>query len=75
MTKVPLKILCLQCSEFTCEKPKTSESVSFRSIFLETPSKYDISSSFKANPSLRLKAVISSIKKMGSGLIFIENIF
>ena len=31
---VPLKILCLQCSELTCEKPNTSESVKGRPIFL-----------------------------------------
>ena len=32
----PLKILCLQCSELTCEKPKISESVNFLPISFET---------------------------------------
>ena len=31
--KVPLNILCRQCSEFTCENPKISLSVRFRPIF------------------------------------------
>ncbi|MNU93932.1 hypothetical protein D3C71_838830 [compost metagenome] len=30
MINVPLKILCLQCSELACEKAKTSESVKRR---------------------------------------------
>ena len=35
----PLNILCLQCSELTCENPKISESVSFLPISFETLSK------------------------------------
>jgi hypothetical protein len=34
ITKVPLKILCLQCSELACEKANISESVSNLPIFL-----------------------------------------
>ena len=39
MMKVPLKILCRQCSELTCENPNTSESVSFRPSFFSNPSR------------------------------------
>ena len=35
---VPLNILCRQCSELTCEKPNTSESVKFILIFFKTSS-------------------------------------
>src|SRR5690606_39846085 len=58
ITKVPLNILWRQCSELTCENPNTSESVKGLAIFFETPSKYSISSSFKANPSCWLYAEI-----------------
>ena len=37
--KFPLNILCRQCSEFTCENPKTSESVKGLLIDFERDSK------------------------------------
>ena len=73
ITKVPLNILCLQCSEFTWLKPNTSESVNFLPIFVAISSKYVTSSALKERPSSLLYAAISSIFKIGSGWISIEN--
>ena len=71
----PLNILCLQCSELTCEKPKTSESVSFLFSFLERPSKYSISSTLSARPSSILKRLISLISFIFSGTMLFSKIF
>ena len=50
--KVPLNILWRQCSEFTWENPKTSESV--RGLFrdFDRDYKYSTSSALSDNPSL-----------------------
>ncbi len=71
MTKVPLNILCRQCSEFTWLNPNTSESVSFLPILVAILSKYATSSVFKDKPSCALYAAMSSMSKIASGWIAI----
>ena len=51
ITKIPLKILCLQCSLFTCENPKTSLSVRGLPSLRLNPLRYSISSLLRARPS------------------------
>ena len=61
ITNLPLKILCRQCSELTCENPKTSESVRNLPRVLERLLRNLTSSSLKANPSVKLYSAISFI--------------
>ena len=75
MMNVPLNILWRQCSELTCENPKTSESVNFLFIFLDKSCKYLTSSSLNARPSLLLYSSIFVISIDFSGCISIEKIF
>ena len=72
---VPLNILCRQCSELTCEKPNTSESVKFLLIFFDKFSRYTISSSLSARPSFLLYSLIFIISIEPSGSILTVKIF
>ena len=75
MMNVPLNILWRQCSELTCEKPNTSESVSGRPSRLLRPSRYSISGSLSARPSFSLYALKSVMRTMGSGCLSMVNMF
>ena len=72
---VPLNILCRQCSELTCEKPNTSESVKFLLIFFDNFSRYTISSSLSARPSFLLYSLMFIISTESSGSILTKKIF
>ena len=75
ITNLPLKILCRQCSELTCENPKTSESVRNLPRVLERSLRYLTSSSLKANPSVKLYSAISFILIILSGLMSTSKMF
>src|SRR3990167_2594954 len=68
IVQLALKILCRQCSEFTCANIINSTSVGLRFIFLYDPNKYSISWSDNARPNFWLAESNAALPFSSNGI-------